>query len=169
MAAKTFASSSSDSNSPAKIPIRKISADDLRWSLRQGWNDFMAMRGDILFAGLLYPLIGIAAAVLTTNMPLIPFLFPIVAGVGLLGPVAAVGFYELARRREHGLTSNWSHFFDVRKRPAADEMAIVIGLLVMIFALWLLAAGAIYVALFGWGTPTSVTGFLGGVLTTPPG
>jgi uncharacterized membrane protein len=169
MAAKTLASRSSGSPAGKKVPVRKINNDDLRLSLRQGWADFMAMRGDILFAGLLYPLIGIAAAVLTTNLPLIPFLFPIVAGVGLLGPVAAVGFYELARRREHRLTSNWSHFLDVRKRPAADEMAIVIGLLVMIFALWLLAAGAIYVTLFGWGTPTSITGFFGGVLTTPRG
>ena len=60
------------------------------------------MRGDIFFAGLIYTLIGIAAVVMTTNRPLMPFFFPVVAGVGLLGPVAAVGFYELARRRESG-------------------------------------------------------------------
>src|SRR5215208_6722382 len=100
-----------------KIQVRKITADDLRWSLKAGWGDFMDMRGDIFFIGLLYPLIGIAAAVMTTNLPLIPFLFPLVAGVGLLGPVAAVGFYELARRREEGLESGWRHFLDVRKRP----------------------------------------------------
>jgi len=169
MVAKTLASRATAQPAETRIPVRKIGPDDLRRSLRQGWDDFLAMRGDILFAGLLYPLLGIAAAVLTTNMPLIPFLFPIVAGVGLLGPVAAVGFYELARRREHRLTSNWLHFLDVRKRPAADDLAIVVGLLVMIFALWLLAAGAIYVTLFGWGTPTSVTGFFSDVLTTSRG
>ena len=87
-----------------------------------------------VFAGLIYTLIGIAAAVMTTNGPLMPFFFPVVAGVGLLGPVAAVGFYELARRREDGLESDWSHFLDVRNRPAVDDMGIVAGLLLAIFA-----------------------------------
>ena len=150
------------------VPVRKISDEDLKISLRQGLDDFLALRGDLIFVGLLYPLIGIAAAVLTTNPPMIPFFFPIVAGVGLLGPIAAVGFYELARRREAGLPSDWSHFFDVRKRPAADELGIVAGLLLAIFALWLLAAGALYVFLF-WGAPTSISGFVTEVVTDPRG
>jgi len=153
----------------AKIPVRKIGADDLRASLKAGWDDFMAMRGDLIFLGLLYPLIGFAAAVFTLNGPLLPFFFPVVAGVGLLGPVAAVGFYELARRREEGLTSNWSHFLDVRKRPAADDIGIVVGLLLVIFAVWILAAGALYVALFGWTEPGSIPRFLTDVFTTPKG
>jgi uncharacterized membrane protein len=153
----------------ARIPVRKIGAADLGASLRQGWDDFMAMRGDLIFLGLLYPLIGFAAAVFTLNGPLLPFFFPVVAGVGLLGPVAAVGFYELARRREAGLTSNWSHFLDVRKRPAADDIGIAAGLLLLIFALWILAAGALYVALFGWTAPDSIPGFITTVFTTPPG
>ena len=153
----------------AKIPVRKIGAEDLRASLRQGWDDFMAMRGDLIFLGLLYPLIGFAGAVFTLNGPLLPFFFPVVAGVGLLGPVAAVGFYELARRREAGLTSNWSHFLDVRKRPGADDIGIVVGLLLLIFALWIIAAGAIYVAIFGWTAPQSIPGFVETVFTTPKG
>src|SRR4051794_39361674 len=153
----------------AGIPVRKIGAADLNASLRQGWDDFKAMRGDLIFLGLLYPLIGFAAAVFTLNGPLLPFFFPIVAGVGLLGPIAAVGFYELARRREAGLTSNWSHFLDVRKRPAADDIGIVAGLLLLIFALWILAAGVLYVALFGWTAPTSIPGFIGAIFTTPKG
>jgi uncharacterized membrane protein len=153
----------------AKIPVRKIGVQDLSASLKAGWDDFMAMRGDLIFLGLLYPLIGFAAAVFTLNGPLLPFFFPVVAGVGLLGPVAAVGFYELARRREAGLTSNWSHFLDVRKRPAADDLGIVVGLLLAIFAIWILAAGTLYVALFGWTEPGSIPGFLTLVFTTPKG
>jgi uncharacterized membrane protein len=152
-----------------KIQVRKIGTEDLNASLKQGWDDFMAMRGDLIFLGLLYPLIGFAGAVFTLNGPLLPFFFPVVAGVGLLGPVAAVGFYELARRREAGLTSNWSHFLDVRKRPGADDIGIVVGLLLMIFALWILAAGAIYVAIFGWTAPQSIPGFVETVFTTPKG
>src|SRR5439155_3818720 len=95
------------------IPVRKITDDDLRWALRAGLGDFQAMRGDLVFAGLIYTVIGVAAAVMTTNGPLMPFFFPVVGGVGLLGPVASVGFYELARRREDGLGSGWGHFFVV--------------------------------------------------------
>ena len=127
---------------PAQIPVRKITDEDLRWSLRQGLDDFRDMRGDLFFAGLIYTFIGIAAVVMTTNGPLMPFFFPVVAGVGLLGPVAAVGFYELARRREEGQDVHWFNFLDVRKRPSVDDMGIVAGLLLAIFALWLLAAGA---------------------------
>ncbi len=99
-----------------------------------------------------------------------PWFFPVVAGVGLLGPIAAVGFYELARRRESGQTNNnWSHFFDVLKRPAADDMGIVAAVLLVIFLGWLLAAGILYALLFGWATPTSISGFLSTVFTTPKG
>ncbi len=153
----------------ARIPIRKITNDDLRWSLHQGLGDFQAMRGDVLFAGLIYTIIGIAAAVMTTNGPLMPFFFPVVAGVGLLGPVAAVGFYELARRREDGLEFGWRHFLDVRHRPAVDDMGIVAGLLLAIFGAWLLAAGLLYVSLFGWATSTSITRFFEMVFVTSAG
>src|SRR5690348_13926828 len=95
------------------IPVRTITDEDLRYALSHGMNDFLAMRGDIFFAGLIYTLVGIAAVVMTTNTPLMPYFLPVVAGVGLLGPIAAVGFYELARRRQHGQADhNWSHFFD---------------------------------------------------------
>jgi uncharacterized membrane protein len=152
-----------------QIPIRTITNDDLRHALREGLDDFLAMRGDILIAGLVYTFIGIAAVVMTTNKPLMPYFFPVVAGVGLLGPVAAVGFYELARRREEGHQSNWSHFFDVIKRPAADDMGVVAGLLLVIFLGWLAAAGALYAMLFGFWTPASIGDFLTTIFTTVNG
>jgi uncharacterized membrane protein len=153
-----------------EIPVRKISNEDLRIALRQGLDDFLTFRGDIILAGLIYTVLGLAAVVMTTSMPLMPFFFPVVAGVGLLGPVAAVGFYELAKRREAGETNlHWFNFLDVRKRPSVDEMGMVAGLLLAIFFLWLLAAGALYAVLFGWATPTSIPQFLSMVFTTGSG
>jgi uncharacterized membrane protein len=151
------------------IPVRTITDDDLRFSLRQGYEDFGDLRGDLIFAGLIYTIIGLAAVVMTTSRPLVPFFYPVVAGVALLGPIAAVGFYELARRRESGQEVHWFHFLDVRKRPSLDDMGMVAGLLLVIFVGWLLAAAALYALIFGWATPTSFGGFLSMIFTTPRG
>src|SRR4051794_12159782 len=151
------------------IPVRKITNEDLRLSLRQGYEDFGDLRGDLIFAGLIYTVIGLAAVVMTTSRPLMPYFFPVVAGVALMGPIAAVGFYELARRRETGQEVHWWNFLDVRKRPSRDDMGIVAGLLLLIFFAWLLAAGILYGLIFGWTAPTSIGGFLAMVFTTARG
>ncbi len=155
--------------SSQRITVRRIGKQDLRSSLRAGLDDFLAMRGDLLFAGLLYVLVGILAAVMATSGQLLEFLFPVVAGIGLLGPLAAVGFYELARRREEGLESGWSHFFDVQKSPSADDLAVVAGMLLAIFAAWLLAAGILWGILFEARSPRSLGELLSLVFTTPRG
>jgi uncharacterized membrane protein len=154
----------------ADVPVRTISDEDIRFALRQGFDDFKAFRGDIVFAGLIYTVLGLAAVVMTTSMPLMPFFLPVVAGVGLLGPLAAVGFYELADRREAGETDlHWFNFLDVRRRRTVDDMGMVAGLLLAIFFLWLLAAGALYALIFGWATPATVGDFVAMVFTTPRG
>lgn len=158
-----------DAAAPAALPVRRIAAADLNASLREGWRDFMAMRGDLIFLGLLYPVIGLVAAAVSLGGSLIPLFFPIAAGIGLLGPLAAIGFYELARRREAGLESDWSHFLDVRKRPAMDDIAVVSGVLLCLFLLWLIVAAALYVALWGPQAPESVGTFLRRLFTTREG
>ena len=169
MATKTIARGGA-SRKAAKARTRKISSEDLSIALRQGLDDFLTFRGDIVFAGVVYTVIGLAAVVMTTSAPLMPFFFPVVAGVGFLGPLAAIGFYELARRREAGETDiHWFNFLDVLKRPSLDDIGIVAGLLLVIFFAWLIAAGALYAVLFNWATPTSITQFLGMVFMTARG
>jgi uncharacterized membrane protein len=157
------------SAAPSHLPVRRITAADLTASLREGWSDFMAMRGDLIFIGLLYPVIGLVAAAVSLGGSLIPLFFPIAAGIGLLGPLAAIGFYELARRREAGLESDWSHFLDVRKRLAMDDIAIVAGVLLCLFLLWLIVAAVLYVALWGPAPPASLGDFLRRLFTTREG
>ncbi len=91
---------------PAIPEIREIGTADLRWALAEGWKDFLAKRGDLIVIGLLYPIVCLVAAVVTYNAPLLPLFFPLVAGLSILGPAAASGFYELARRREEGRDSS---------------------------------------------------------------
>jgi len=157
-------------SSAVSIPVLKITREDLRLSLRQGLDDFLTFRGDIVFAGLIYTMLGLAAVVMTTSRPLMPFFLPVVAGVGLLGPLAAVGFYELARQREEGRPGvHWFNFLDVRKRPSVDDMGIVAGLLLAVFFCWLIAAGVLYALLFGWTAPASISQFFSLVFGTAQG
>ena len=148
--------------------VRRIGNAEIRESLAQGWDDFLARRGDLIIIGLIYPLIGFAAAIMFTGGNLLQFLFPVAAGISLLGPVAAVGFYELARRREDGLESDWSHFLDVPKRPAWGSLLAVALLLVVIFVLWVVAAAILWQGLIGV-TPTSVGHLFSLVFGTPEG
>lgn len=159
------------SPSPAlPVPaVRTIGVDDLRWALSEGLKDLLAMRGDLVFAALFYPLLVVIGALLALNKGLLPLVFPILAGIALLGPVSAIGFYELARRREAGLESGFVHYWDFVRRPAADAILVVAALLVSIFFVWLGAAALIYLGMVDeWGAP-SIGQFANLLLNTPAG
>jgi uncharacterized membrane protein len=149
--------------------IRRISQADLNWALAHGWKDFKAKRGDVIVLALIYPLVGLVAAAWALNARLLPMLFPIIAGLSILGPAVASGFYELARRREARLPSSWVHFLDpLNGRSRASLAVLTVGLLV-IFAAWLGVAQLIYAATLGGYQPAGPSEFIARVFTTPEG
>ena len=151
------------------VPVSTITANDLTQSLRDGVNDFLAKRGDLVFIGLLYPLIGIVAGIAATGGSILPLLFPMLAGLSLLGPLVSTGFYQLAKRREQGLESNWWHFFDVFKSPSREGIVLVGIMLMAIFGAWLVSAGLIYAVFFGTKAPATIGVLLTEAFTTPRG
>jgi len=150
-------------------PVRRIGKEDLDAALREGYQDFLSKRGDLIFAGLLYPLVGLLAAAFSLNGASLPLLFPLVAGLSLLGPLVSSGFYELARRREVGEDSSWLHFFDMRKAANFSDLMFVGVILLAIFAAWMVAAVAIHGVFLGAMLPRTPGDFLTEVLTTPQG
>lgn len=151
------------------IPVRTITQDDLTQSLRDGYRDFLDKRGDLVFIGLLYPLIGLFAAIAAKGGSILPLLFPMLAGLSLLGPLVSTGFYQLAKRREAGLESSWWHFFDVFKSPSREAIFLVGIMLMTIFGAWLMAAGITYTVFFGTSPPPTVGVLLSQAFTTPQG
>jgi uncharacterized membrane protein len=151
------------------VSVRTISTDDLTASLRDGYKDFLEKRGDLVFIGLLYPIIGVVAAIAANGGSILPLLFPMLAGLSLLGPLVSTGFYELAKRREMGLESSWWHFFDVFKSPSREGIILVGIMLMTIFGAWLVSAGIIYALFFGTKPPATIGILLTEAFTTPQG
>ena len=149
--------------------IRRIGPSDLFEALSRGFADFAAMPSHVIFLCLIYPLVGFFLGALTLGYNALPLFFPLSAGFALIGPLAAVGLYEISRRREYGLSSTWHHAFDVLRSPAIGSIAALGVVLMVLFLVWLATAQAIYQSLFGVLPPESVETFLGDVFMTPEG
>jgi uncharacterized membrane protein len=149
--------------------VRRIGPADLRDALAKGWADFSAVPSHAIFLCVIYPIIGIGLAGLLLGSALVPLLFPLAAGFALLGPFAALGLYELSRRRELGLGVSAMDAFDVLASPSIGAIVALGILLMVIFLVWVATAHAIYVASFGYAAPTSLGQFLHDVLTTAAG
>lgn len=161
---------------PAAAPLegrlpaaRRITPEDLSWALRQGWDDFNAKRGDILILALIYPVVGLLVFATVADVDAFALAFPLAAGLSIMGPAVASGFYEIARRREEGEPATWRHFFDPWRGRAGAPLAFMTLGLGAVFVLWVAAAWGIYSALFGDQPGLGVADFLVQVLTTPRG
>jgi uncharacterized membrane protein len=149
--------------------VRRIDGTDLRWALAEGWRDFKERRGDFLLLPFIYPLAGFIALGLALNRTYLPMLFPVVAGLSILGPAVAAGFYELARRREAGLDSSWVHFIDPLQGRGRTELGLLTLGLLILFAAWLGAADLIYNVTLGAQGTLSLSDFLVRLFTTAQG
>jgi len=149
--------------------VRKITVADVLDCLKRGYEDFSEKPSHYVFLCLLYPIAGIVLAAWSSGANLLPMLFPLMSGFALLGPLAAVGLYEISRRRESGQDTSWRHAFDVRHSPALPSIIAVGLMLFALFIAWLIAAEVIYTSYFGAAAPLSVSSFLSDVLTTSQG
>jgi uncharacterized membrane protein len=155
-------------NAPAPA-VRHIGVADIRDALARGFEDFAAFRTDVVFLCVVYPLAGLVLARLAFGYDMLPLLFPLASGFALIGPLAAVGLYEMSRRREQTGASSWAEAFDVAHSPSLAAIVMLGLVLLAIFLLWLGAAMAIYDLTLGPEPPASIGGFAHDVLTTARG
>jgi uncharacterized membrane protein len=149
--------------------IRRIGIRDLIDCLRRGLKDFAASRTDVVFLAFVYPLAGLVLARLAFGYDMLPLVFPLISGFALIGPLAAVGLYEMSRRREHGAEPSWADAFGVAHTPSFPAIVGLGVVILALFLLWLGAAMAIYNWTLGPEPPASVSAFSHDVFTTGAG
>ncbi|MBV8848309.1 MAG: DUF2189 domain-containing protein [Methylobacteriaceae bacterium] len=149
--------------------IRHIGLDDITEALRQGVNDFVSQPSHLVFIGLIYPIVGFILAYWASNADLLPLLYPLMSGFALIGPFAAIGLYEISRRREAGLDTSWRHAFDVLRSPSLPAIIAVGVALLVIFVAWLTTAHALYTWLFQPQGAVTLQQFFNDILHTSRG
>jgi uncharacterized membrane protein len=161
------AASASDA-SPAPA-VRTLKLSDLHDALRRGWEDFKAVPSHAIMLCVIYPVLGLALARAALGYSVLPLLFPLAAGFALVGPFAAIGLYELSRRREAGEEASAWQATQVLRAPSFGAMLGLGAILLAIFVVWIAVAQAIYTSAFGHAPAAAVPDFVRRVLTTPEG
>lgn len=129
----------------APVTVAKnLTPADLRAALAAGWCDYTAHPAFGLFFGGIYVAAGLLIYFVLFARGHYVWLVPAAAGFPLLAPFAAVGLYEVSRRREAGLPMQWSAVLGAM-RGHGDEQIISIGVIVFVaFAFWLMIAHGIF-------------------------
>ncbi len=149
--------------------IHTLTLQDLKACLKAGYNDFLETRADAIFIVLIYPIAGLLMFGLGLNMDMVPLLAPLVAGFALIGPVAAVGLYEISRKREQSGAVHWLDAFGVFRSPSFGAILALGFYLVMLLLVWLMVAQSIYAQTLGPEPPASLGAFVTEVFTTSAG
>jgi uncharacterized membrane protein len=155
--------------SSSEIGIRKIAVGELWQSLKEGYEDFNAKPSFGVFLAVIYPLFALLLTLFMVGQNLHRLVFPMLAGLTLLGPVVSVGLFSVSRRRERGLDLSWRSAFDFIHSCSFAPVAALSVVMMLLYAAWLFIAQFIYVSLFGADPTASLAALVTEITTTRRG
>lgn len=153
----------------SRISVRKLKLSDLVGSLRSGWDDFVAYPSHAIMVAIIYPVVGVLIARVLHGYSFLPLLFPLTAGFALLGPFAAIVFYDISRKRERGVAPSVAAAWDIIRSPSFSAIVVLGAMLAALFLIWVATAQSIYNASFGFAPVFSMPKFLQSVTGTAEG
>ncbi|WP_338663754.1 DUF2189 domain-containing protein [Pararoseomonas sp. SCSIO 73927] len=152
----------------AEPAIQRIGTADLADALSRGWRDFLEVPTQLFFLCLIYPVMGLTLGFAASGNNLLPILWPLAAGFALVGPVAALGLYEMSRRREQGQPVGWRDGLRAYGSASIGSILAVGVVLLALFVAWIACALWIWRSTIGPAEIGSFTDLLA-ALRTPEG
>jgi uncharacterized membrane protein len=153
---------------PYAIPhIRRVDLDRPWAWLAAGWNDFSQAPVLSLSYGLAMVAVSYMLVLGLSSIGLFYLVLPMVAGFMLVGPIVAVGLYEVSRLHNMGREARLSDAFAAYGRNAGQISAI--GLMLMLMLLFWVRVALLIFALFFSYQPPTLEGFVNTVFFTEQG
>ncbi len=149
----------------AVIEIRVVEMDRPWFWLAAGWRDFMRAPVVSIVYGLVFSLAGYLLTYWLYATDKLYLVLPLAAGFTLVGPVAAVGLYDVSRRLETGRPVGLGHAAASFISHAGTVAAM--GLVLMLFLLAWIRIALLVFALFFGEQPATVDGFIETVFFAP--
>ena len=151
------------------LSVARVEPSAIGTSLREGLADFQARPTTAIFLIVIYPVLGLLLYRFAFNQDLLPLLFPIASGFALIGPIAAVGLYQISRQLEEGSAGDGVSGFRSIPSEAVVPTLLIGLLLLVIYGAWIAAAQVIYQATLGGYEPGGLPDLLAQVFTTAEG
>ena len=116
---------------------------DLRAALRAGLADFLACPLYGLFFAAIYVVGGLALLYAVMQAGQSAWLIAAMAGFPLVAPFAAVGLYEVSRRRLAGEPVSWRPVLGALRSRGDDQVMLMGSFIFVAFAFWIIIAHTI--------------------------
>lgn len=129
------------------IPVKvadDLTMGDLGRVLAAGLRDFFAAPLYGLFFAAIYVGFGLLLYYTLFSLGQVAWVMPVAAGFPLFAPFAAVGMYEVSRRREAGLPLSWGAVLGALRGRGDEQIVLLGGIIFVIFSFWLIVAHGIF-------------------------
>lgn len=142
--------------SPPLPGVRTITTADIKDALRAGVADLAGASGFSLFFGVVFSALGMLIWFLLVYQGSSYWALPLAAGFPLIGPFAAVGLYEISRRREKGEDLSWGIVLGAVVRGGSFQVPSYAFIVLFVFMVWVYLAHLIFALSFGLKPLTNV-------------
>lgn len=149
--------------------VRALGIADIRASLAEGAADFARRPAIGLAIALVFVVIGMAITVSLAVLHEPWLIYPFAIGFPLVGPFAAVGFYEVSRQLEAGRMPSWREVLAVMWEQRRREVSWMAFVMLFVFWVWMYQIRLLIALILGRMSFATLDRFFHVVTTTAEG